>query len=1054
MPEWVNKGAYPINMRAMIINLQVSYRDICLFLTLFTACISQTNLIAQQTFICGMEGPEYENSGSSLIFDDFDFFPPEQCGTPLYINCRFVFFTRENGTGVFSEGSPFTQEVLDAIVEKANNKWKNIRDATGCSSQSEQEYPVDANFRMNVTYDYIADEVAWDYYARRVQMGSYVLGSFCPDFIMSNNSSWPYLRDKINDYNAQHPSTFNFFFVENGDLIRTIEGHLANGTVPQGPYSPPLPTPIFSGCSRLPQGYYSTSDQFVIMANLYSEWLARTHFGTILYPDAANAGADNATIAKWHMDGQHGTIVHELGHSVVERTIVHETFNCMDNIMRSGAGYNQHLVPMQLSRLHRNMMTSNNHRYISCEDITETTCNVIITENEVFDEPISIYGNLIVMEGITLTVTSDMYLSKHSFIDLKRGAKLVVDGGLLTSGCGEKWKGIRVTGGNVDFDVKFTNNAVVENAGTAVSMFPPLPWPEITEHGNGIIHADNTTFNNVGRIAELIAFQPSLNGSYFRNCTQNGGTFGITNWNCQLVEVSGCIFNDIESNAIVTETGSFTIEGNTFHSGENDILFANVSAGIASIIRDNDFYGDKTGIRALGTTFDQNQILENRFHTGTYDIWVEGDNNFLVRKNSFNSLFGIVSINSGTATNDIIENVFVNDIVGIFPAGQNLDLSFVENCFETNYTDTYIVGRIAQIISNGNTAANNCFTHDGNLESSVPDVAGTPDDFTYIEPVTNATNCLNALFAPENVNVQAMFLPDDEVCANAGAGVSDLPDTESAMCNPENTIQASLAAKNILVALLAQMPALETVLPVNLNGAEIQQLAYMRCLKKVERQLFELYLEAGLFAEARASLGISNLTNDDKVATFSSYIAQGDLTGASNYLETLQTVDEDMLDFIAIQQINLDRLNQGAAYQIDTFVLASLETLAAKTHPYAAYGKALVYVLTGKLMESELPKLEVGKKSLPIMPAATNKPIDAVRVYPNPTDGIFNIALPAQYEQFEAQLTDVSGKLLFYRFAEGNEWKMDLSHLKPGIYLLTLWSEGAILHREKIILNR
>ena len=61
-------------------------------------------------------------------------------------------------------------------------------------------------------------------------------------------------------------------------------------------------------------------------------------------------------------------------------------------------------------------------------------------------------------------------------------------------------------GGNTDFDVKFTNKAVVENTSkVVVSMFAPEPWQKYSNGANGIIHADNTTFNNTRRIVEMMA---------------------------------------------------------------------------------------------------------------------------------------------------------------------------------------------------------------------------------------------------------------------------------------------------------------------------------------------------------------------------------------------------------------------------------------------------------------------------------------------------------------------------------------------------------------------
>jgi hypothetical protein len=988
------------------------------------------------SFECGMGGGSsgyIVNSG----FDNLDFFQPETCGKPLYINCRFVFFTRNDGTGTFQEGEPFTDEILSEIVEGANAKWASVPDNTGCSTSSGQDYPVDSKFRMNVAYDYIDDEIAWDYYARATALGgSYFKTAFCPNSLMRANSTWPHLRDVINNYNAQYPNSFNFFFIEDGNLIREVEDHLANGTQPNGPYEG---VDAFSGCSRLPEPYYSNQDQFVVMMNFYSSWFARINFGTDYFPEEASEG--NELIANWHISETIDAIVHELGHSVVERSIVHETFGCASNLMSTSRPLS-HLVPEQLSRLHRNMMTSNNHRYISCDDIAESTCDLVISQDDVFDEPMSIYGDLIIEEGVTLTLKSDMYLSETSSIDVLKGAKLIIDGAYLTNGCGDHWKGIRVVGGNSDFDVSIKNQAIIENTSqAAVSMFPPLPWSEARQHGNGILHAENSAFNNTMRIVEFIAFQSAANGSYIRDCVQNGGNWSVTNWNCQFIEITDNVFNDITTDCIVTESGSFLIEGNEFHSGQHDILFANVSAGIGSVIRDNLFYGSETGVKALGTTFDENIILNNNFATGLYDVWMEGDNFYEVYRNSFAAAFGSVSLNGGNnSVNSIFQNEFDGNLVGLYSTEDLGGIKFYQNCLNTYFADTYLDGATISPPA-FLEPANNCFTHLGNSSSSTYDITGNPDPFTYFEPADNVIDCKDAVKAHPNVSITESG-PAVDACAIAGSDLVTPPEEEEKLCSPQRTIAATQEAISFLNAEIGLLPPNDE-----------QRKDYERCLKRAKRQLFELYIIDENYSSAR-SLFSGEEADKAAAVIFSSYIFEGDLEAAEEFLTTINPAEEPLADFIKVQLLNLDRLSEGPNFQATVSELDSLEFIAHKEHRYAGYAKSLHYALTGDILAEDLPLSNHSALKLELEGRATHATREnELSIFPNPFSEQLQINV-GTYSDAQLNITDVLGRRVHTSWIQESNFSIPTADWAEGLYIVTVSRNDEILHRRKVMLAK
>ncbi|MEZ4906633.1 MAG: T9SS type A sorting domain-containing protein [Saprospiraceae bacterium] len=591
-------------------------------------------------------------------------------------------------------------------------------------------------------------------------------------------------------------------------------------------------------------------------------------------------------------------------------------------------------------------------------------------------------------------------------------------------------RGIRVTGGNVDFDVKFTNGAIVENVSqSAVSMFPPLPWPEAISYGNGILQADNTTFNNVNRMVEFMSWSSLPNHSFVEHCTQNGGRIGISNWNCIGIEVKDNVFNDISENSIVTETGTFIIEGNEFHSGQNDILFANVSPGLPSNILENQFYGDDAGVRAIGTTVGAINIELNQFQTGEFDIFMDGENEYMIDRNDFTSDFGIVSINNGSQSNDVSLNDFEGNYVGVMPVGDNNGYIFYENCFSTTFADAWIDGTVNTIILNPDDiyAANNCFTHGGNYYGSVYDMTGNPEQFTYIEPLDKIVDCRDPILAHSNISL-AYAPANDSPCGIAGSGFPD-PPTHFNPCKPQISIT------NLIRAIKTLNSSIEEIQnDPNLTEEQKEYFIsfYKRCLKRVYRWLYVEYIKDKRFVEARQLLDGDN-SDAAFIAIFASYIFENKFDDAKNYLLNLPNDREKMIDFKTIQLINLKRIKSGKYYVSNPEEINIVETIARKTHNYAGFAKALYYHLTGKVISSEIPVFE----NRQIKPRNIEKTkIPKMYIFPNPVSDELNINIE-NVDNARLIITDITGKEIFNKDISKN-LILNTSLWNAGIYFVSI----------------
>ena len=74
-------------------------------------------------------------------------------------------------------------------------------------------------------------------------------------------------------------------------------------------------------------------------------------------------------------------------------------------------------------------------------------------------------------------------------------------------------------------------------------------------------------------------------------------------------------------------------------------------------------------------------------------------------------------------------------------------------------------------------------------------------------------------------------------------------------------------------------------------------------------------------------------------------------------------------------------------------------------------------------------------------------------ISPNPTQGIINVECNNLNEEYNAQLSDITGRNIS-PFAERvftDRTAIDMSNLPSGIYFLSIRSNGAVIHTEKIV---
>lgn len=102
------------------------------------------------------------------------------------------------------------------------------------------------------------------------------------------------------------------------------------------------------------------------------------------------------------------------------------------------------LTPLQIGRMHRNLMTSSIAKYGWGYDPVPYP----IPQSETWDFPLKFYQDIEIPAGVTLTVQDELHMVPQARIVVHPGGKLVIDGGIVREAlyAPDPWRGIEVWG--------------------------------------------------------------------------------------------------------------------------------------------------------------------------------------------------------------------------------------------------------------------------------------------------------------------------------------------------------------------------------------------------------------------------------------------------------------------------------------------------------------------------------------------------------------------------------------------------------------------------------
>ncbi|MBR1626580.1 MAG: S8 family serine peptidase [Bacteroidales bacterium] len=244
----------------------------------------------------------------------------------------------------------------------------------------------------------------------------------------------------------------------------------------------------------------------------------------------------------------------------------------------------------------------------NCLTNEDSFCPQNIETDVIFNESCYGHGDITIKSGATLTINSTLRMAPNSKIIVEKGAKLVVNGGTITSACNKYWEGIYIEGNRnlpqteSNQGVLVLNDAVIENANIGITTIGNnYDW----EKTGGIIQATNSVFRNNNKSVEFLSYYNiAANGdtldneSYFTHCTFTWDTAMIepensyinshvTMWQVKAVDFTACTFKDERdyrpspehtTQGILTNESSYNIKANPMFVQDlngNSIYLAN-----------------------------------------------------------------------------------------------------------------------------------------------------------------------------------------------------------------------------------------------------------------------------------------------------------------------------------------------------------------------------------------------------------------------------------------------------------------------------------------------
>lgn len=721
---------------------------------------------------------------------------------------------------------------------------------------------------------------------------------------------------------------------------------------------------------------------------------------------------------------------------------------------------------------------------LPCTTLEEN--EILITNvNNTLNENI-VHGEVIVTSGATLIIDNAIVFTPNSKISVKPGAKLIVEGNGLLTKCpdAEYWQGIVIEGLNnyilgtgTGGEVEIRNGGTVEYAKIGVN--------KVNQISNQFGNLQSTTSSNAGKL--IISSAGTV-----QNCEVGvklnsvGATFGFGP-GIESSTIDDAFFMDNETAIQLNYNHGITLNRNTFQYNSYGIEATNSSANVY----DNNFEDDGVSImiNALYPSISGFNIERNVFTYG-FAIYTETLNNAEYLFINQNVSIGAPSFIHGLAdyqvtSNDIIDcyrgmeysatgsdnanlvasNSFSNNHTGVNVDGPN-NMEYLFNCFENTEKADIGLGygtSIREVQGEEIDEAANCFDNGARLQTVDDDPELTFDYWKYPQPNGNPNwDCKEPRQANAGQNFNVVEA-ENEITEECGSGVDiygpypnfliqyrDCQDFISRNYNDEEGLQA------LVNSLEEEIDRLEQEVSsgqMNYWIARTLIAKYKECIDRAKKNIVTTILQNSKGDSKERA--ITYLSNDRdftfNIMAYSLMMTANEYPRALAYLNTLIPSSEDEYDFIDVQTIYHEYLNNLQGFKLSTTDRSIIYDAGMKRLELAGFARKVYHILTGERISLDVPMYDDPRGNTRNAENSDN----LIDIYPNPSVSNSEVMVELVSDLFSDRPLSIriytgQGVLIMEDKLINKRQILSISDHK-GLLFVTIEREGEVIHSQKLI---
>jgi len=994
---------------------------------------------------CPHTSQYWSNNGNYLPTGDY---------TSLKIRINLVIIQRQDGSGNFQDNAT-DRQFLTNMINVTNQTYEALIDRNN-EYYPGQNLPFLPNVKVEFipNFIFIKDEYGWNNRNDNNTSGVPYLSSWYLNYLDSQIYNDPSV-----------PKAINLYFSNDG-LLHEQMVVLGTTTDYEG-------NVFFKNhsASEIPGlGIINPNDFHSMRCHIANVWLKLWWFKNVLgYTDAA-------------MELEAGkSIAHELGHLMA---LGHTPVAHLHSVMNTEFGGNRdYMTTNEIGRIHRAFgLYPSLWQFVDCDaTYVSPAANRIVSTNETWDLTMRLYTNVVVKTGSVLTITCDILMPYDGTITVERGARLIVDGGIVrranTCAPTQFWRGVIAQGNNAlpqpnpagssTFNqgsvILLKGQGMIEGAVIGVAAKGHPIW-DVPEFRGALIQSTDFTFRNCRKGVEFMKYD-FLNNSRFDNTlferTSTGSMHtGVSIWDTDGILFERCTFQNMSLNGIIGLDAIFNVKQKNQFRGSEIAVFTGASMPLLGQIQvgvlglqgtdRNKFENNTVGIRA--TSNSKVEIFSNDFSNYDFDVAINGTTQSALTDNLFASeTAGNQFENTGDNKNENLCNNYQGNIVGTNIVGKNNGFLFREEDFATNIHDLFIEGTQAnpgaiQAYQGIFGAARwNYFSGNNaeNIKTSTVQPNNNTAPFFYFHPNASVISRLKPKCAL-----------NDACSPHSNFTNVETPGGEFSNCMFSTPNQEPCRTKPCLDAIRQQITQKSTQYsstPTTELAAELQSLITQR----------EYIVDALINVDMAQNnwSGVEALLNEDmnpanRRRLIGAKLEQKMFPAAAAILQSFpqNTIDDQY--FVQVQSINAARLS-NPQFTLSNAQEMTLLNVADAASQEAGYAQSLLNILTGRVFMPKVPNL--GEERSNQAPRDL-LPEGALQVSPNPVSDVLQVQFPSHKIEQGVQTLELrsitSGELVRKIIVpDGNTLSISVHSLPAGMYLLTLQHQGVVQSRQKIAIQ-